>query len=237
MSETPSDRLSKLGVKATLFYLVLLFGGVPLMAYFSIIELAPLKLSELGDFLAGAFGPLAIFWLILGFFQQGNELRNSIATLELQAEELANSVKQQKELVAVTRETLDHERELVGLSERNRKASLQPVLEVSFATSMRRGDQQFKYKLQVVNAGASVTRFSGELIIPDGKKLFISSTHYKNGDVLTAESNEFCPAFEDDMLLKVTYFDLEGDNFEGSYRIVCASMENGWPKYMSHSVG
>lgn len=28
----------------------------------------PLELNELGDFCAGVFGPLAIFWLILGFF-------------------------------------------------------------------------------------------------------------------------------------------------------------------------
>jgi hypothetical protein len=32
------------------------------------IDLKQLSLNELGDFLAGAFGPLALFWLVLGFF-------------------------------------------------------------------------------------------------------------------------------------------------------------------------
>jgi len=62
-----------------------------------------LRINEIGDFLAGAFSPLAFLWLVLGFIQQGRELR-------LQVAELAQSVHQQKELVGVTRETLDHER-------------------------------------------------------------------------------------------------------------------------------
>jgi len=34
-----------------------------------------LKLNEQGDFLAGVFAPLAFGWLVLGFFQQGRELK------------------------------------------------------------------------------------------------------------------------------------------------------------------
>ena len=33
------------------------------------------KPNELGDFLAGTFAPVAFLWLVLGFFQQGAELR------------------------------------------------------------------------------------------------------------------------------------------------------------------
>lgn len=69
-----------------------------------------LPLNELGDFLAGAFGPLAILWLVLGFFQQGIELRQNSAALHLQAEELANSVQQQKELVEVARQQYEADR-------------------------------------------------------------------------------------------------------------------------------
>lgn len=67
-------------------------------------DLDKLKLNELGDFLAGTFGPLAILWLILGFFQQGIELRQNSEALHLQAEELRNSVEQQKAMVDVARE-------------------------------------------------------------------------------------------------------------------------------------
>ena len=48
-------------------------------------ELSP---SELGDFFAGFSAPLAFFWLVIGYFQQGVELKQSNETLKLQNEEL-----------------------------------------------------------------------------------------------------------------------------------------------------
>ncbi len=60
-----------------------------------IIKMTP---NEWGDFLAGVFGPLALLWVVLGFLQQGVELKNSREALLLQAEELKNSVEAQKDL-------------------------------------------------------------------------------------------------------------------------------------------
>jgi Fe2+ transport system protein B len=57
-----------------------------------------MPLNNLGDFLAGVFGPLAIFWLILGFLQQGKELQQNTEALEMQADELKKSVNQEKNL-------------------------------------------------------------------------------------------------------------------------------------------
>lgn len=74
-------------------------------------ELFGLKLNEFGDLLAGAFGPLAILWLVLGYFQQGIELRLNSDALHLQAEELAHSVEQQRELVKVARDQYQSDRE------------------------------------------------------------------------------------------------------------------------------
>jgi len=51
-------------------------------------QVLTMPLNEVGDFLAGAFGPVAFLWLVLGFLQQGEELR-------IQATELKNSVAQQ----------------------------------------------------------------------------------------------------------------------------------------------
>ena len=70
-----------------------------------------LDLNEAGDFLAGVFGPVAFLWLVLGYFQQGIELSQNTKALELQVSELANSVEQQKQLVAATREQIAHERD------------------------------------------------------------------------------------------------------------------------------
>jgi hypothetical protein len=86
--------------------------------------LRSMGLNEVGDFLAGAFGPVAILWLVLGFFQQGIELRQGTDALRLQAQELSNSVAQQCEMVATQKTSLQ-----------NYERSLEPLLHlvVSYA--------------------------------------------------------------------------------------------------------
>jgi hypothetical protein len=95
------NNLKVFGLKATAIYLIALFGALPAFAHMGWMTLAPFHFNELGDFLAGAFGPLAIFWLVLGFLQQGEELQHSVRALQLQAEELKHSVDAQRELVAI----------------------------------------------------------------------------------------------------------------------------------------
>lgn len=51
-----------------------------------------MKMNELGDFFAGAFAPLAFFWLVVAVVLQQKELVNSRKVLALQAKELAASV-------------------------------------------------------------------------------------------------------------------------------------------------
>ncbi|MFC7460764.1 hypothetical protein ACFQU0_10020 [Hydrogenophaga defluvii] len=48
-------------------------------------KLPDMELNAIGDFLAGAFSPLAFLWLVVGYFQQGHELSASVAQLERQA--------------------------------------------------------------------------------------------------------------------------------------------------------
>lgn len=77
-------------------------------------HLLMMKPNEFGDFMAGAFGPLALFWLVCGYFQQGAELRQNTdalklqsAALERQVEELEMSVQHQGELAAASRDALE----------------------------------------------------------------------------------------------------------------------------------
>ena len=154
---TDGANLGALGIKLTKLYLIFLFAGVPVLAFLGAIEISPVTLNEFGDLFAGAFGPLAIFWVVLGFFQQGHELRNSVATLELQANELANSVEQQKELVEVTREQLEHERQLMVSNLEHRRDENRPKLIVSYNPSVRTGANQAKYELRVQNTGGSLS--------------------------------------------------------------------------------
>mgnify|MGYP000379052641 CR=1 FL=1 len=76
----------------------------------------PDSLNELGDFLAGIFAPIAFFWLILGYKQQGKQLEQNTKALEqqeralqLQIDEMRQGIKQQVELVQLQRQQLDEQ--------------------------------------------------------------------------------------------------------------------------------
>lgn len=103
--------------------------------------LQSMSLNEVGDFLAGAFGPVAILWLVLGFFQQGIELRQGTAALNLQGEELKNSVAQQIEMVAMQKASLE-----------NYERSLEPLLQLQ-ASRGGWDREEFCVDLVVSNSG------------------------------------------------------------------------------------
>ena len=73
---------------------------VGLVAYLVVQRQNPadLALNELGDFLGGVSSPLAFMWLVLGFFQQGREIRLSSRALHLQAAEMRRSVDEHRQL-------------------------------------------------------------------------------------------------------------------------------------------
>lgn len=89
--------------------------------YFKIHNgILPTDLNEFGDFIAGAFAPLAFFWLVRGFYQQGKgleqnsealklqaiELKKTTEALELQVKEMKASVEQQSRLAQVYEDEL-----------------------------------------------------------------------------------------------------------------------------------
>lgn len=76
--------MAEIGCLVTLIYL----AGIAALIWGRIDTLYNMPLNEVGDFFAGAFGPIAFLWLVLGYFQQGDGLRLSTKALELQAEEL-----------------------------------------------------------------------------------------------------------------------------------------------------
>lgn len=94
--------IGTLGIVLTAIYL----AAWGTLVYHRSDKFAGMELNAIGDFLGGSFAPLAFLWLVLGFFQQGVELRQNSAALELQAKELAESAVQQRELVRATREQL-----------------------------------------------------------------------------------------------------------------------------------
>ena len=80
----------------------------------------PIELNALGDFLAGIFAPVAFFWLILGYVQQGKQLDQNTKALEqqekvlqLQIEEMKESVQQQTELVNIQKKQYEEQQNLL----------------------------------------------------------------------------------------------------------------------------
>jgi hypothetical protein len=103
--------------------------------------LQTMDLNEVGDFLAGAFGPVTILWLVLGFFQQGIELRQGTTALNLQAAELRNSVAQQCEMVAAQKASL-----------LNYEKTLHPLLGLE-VTSAGWKEDDFGIEIKISNSG------------------------------------------------------------------------------------
>lgn len=116
-----------------------------------------MKADELGTFLGGIFAPLAFLWLVLGFKQQGEELRNSADALWLQGEELRNSVEQQRSMVGLTREQIDHmkSRDVSQMNEERRLA--QPKWAVQGGGSGPYDMTRRKYDYEFLNTGANCT--------------------------------------------------------------------------------
>ena len=90
-----------------------------------------MPLNEIGDFLAGFFSPVAFLWLVVGYFQQGEELKLNTRALELQVNELKKSVEQQKELVEVTRADMAITKMTYELETQREIRKAQPVLQLS----------------------------------------------------------------------------------------------------------
>ena len=77
------------------FYLTALWLLVVLFLLVSNCEALPtMTLNEWGDFLAGTTAPLALFWLVIGYFQHGEELRLNTEALNAQKEELRCQVQE-----------------------------------------------------------------------------------------------------------------------------------------------
>lgn len=70
-------------------------------------ELLALPLNSLADFSAGVFGPVAFLWLVLGYKQQGDELKASSAALEAQVGELRSSMELQRSIAEKQDRMLD----------------------------------------------------------------------------------------------------------------------------------
>ena len=68
--------------------------AIAIVLVFNADDISTMALNAWGDFLAGVSAPLALLWLVIGYFQHGEELRLNTRVLEAQQEELRRQVEE-----------------------------------------------------------------------------------------------------------------------------------------------
>lgn len=84
--------LTRLGILISVLWILLSF--ILIMYDYKTLQ----GLNEWGDFLAGMAGPLALLWLVLGYFQQQKELNQNTNALIMQRDELERTADEQRRL-------------------------------------------------------------------------------------------------------------------------------------------
>ena len=141
--------LTLFGIVASVVYTAF----IVLLRWSDLPQLASIPLNELGDFLAGVFGPLMLFWLILGFVQQQRELRQNTKALELQAQELKNSVDQHRQLVEATREQVDAELKSLEINQIKAVKESQPNFAIVYAGRRSASGTLSRFEITFQNNG------------------------------------------------------------------------------------
>lgn len=169
-------------------------------------ELLLLKLSEIGDLSAGIFGPVAFLWLVLGYIQQGRELRLSSEALQLQAQELSNSVAQQCEMVAAQKTNLQ-----------NYERSLEPLLHL-VVSNAGWDDEEFCVGLTVSNTGSYCEALVVRLFGPDNDVRRFDADPLINGAAAVVRFNNVNEWA--DFNVVVEYMKISGESNSQSFSLV-----------------
>ena len=154
---------------------ILWIGAGLIYAYFCRDLILAMEPNEFGDFLAGAFSPLAFLWLIIGYMQQGEELSLNTEALRLQSDELRQSVEQQRQLVAATREQIDEEREKYKNEQDRMLAAAEPkFMFAHFGPNLVAGPTESK--IRIANTGGCSRPLSVLMVQDDGQERHVFTT-------------------------------------------------------------
>jgi hypothetical protein len=228
---------------ATAFYCGAVFSGVH-ENWTTFLGLRP---NEVGDFLAGVFGPLAFLWLVFGYYQQGEELKHSVEALKLQAEELRNSVEQQKELVEVSQDTLNLQRELAKEqffdSIKFKKPSIRSTFRVSSQTfsidGIRSVPAYYKITAKVVGKATAYDVMIKALPASYEQPIisrFINELSENDGEV-SKVTPEAIPYIQENVILEISFRDIDRREYSESYEYEFDEIEKKFkvPKLLSQS--
>ncbi|MBT9462528.1 hypothetical protein [Hydrogenophaga sp.] len=219
-----TDKRYSIGMLVTIAYVV----ALAIYAYVQRDPVMKMTPNELGDALAGAASPLAFLWLVLGYLQQGEELRQNTTALNLQVKELQASVDQQRALVETTQR--QHEFELAREEERRRATFLsnQPVFDVQLAGGLVHHGKDLFY-LTMTNMGRLCSRLAiyadeDESLLFEGEELpliFNGGTAVEMSFALSVQH------IGQDLSCVICYTDWNGEERKQRFAIRVAKRKSG----------
>lgn len=176
-------RSEVVGGVVTAIYLV----GIAFLVYLKRDSLQALELNGIGDFLAGVFGPIAFLWLVLGYIQQGRELKLSSEALRMQAEELKSSVEQQTIMAVAATDQLKAQQAAFELQVWRHEQEISPDFDIqAYITNTFIAEGKMTSCIRVLNRGHDV-RF----VVLSFDSALGSSKPLSCGDMKTGIVEEF----------------------------------------------
>jgi hypothetical protein len=172
--------------------------------------LGAMTLSEWGDFFSGVVAPVAFLWLILGYIQQGEEVRLNTEALKLQQEELRHQVEETAALVEATQrqaaasaEQLTLEKQQVADALRREKEKIQPTFH--FLSGSGQGNT---WEMRFRNNGGPATALAIPAA-PTGTSIHIHPNDHlpsnSEGRIVTGNVTKY------PVIITVAYRDARGD--------------------------
>ena len=147
--------LTKIGLGITALWVVSnILLGICVPADYS-----AMTLNEWGDFLAGASAPLALLWLVIGYFQHGEELRLNTEALSAQQEELRRQVEETAILAQNAERQARAAENLVNLNRAEQdRAALREVMDAQPDFAASGGSYStVEISQEIVNRGGAAT--------------------------------------------------------------------------------
>lgn len=183
-------------------------------------ELISLALNEIGDLAAGVFGPLAFLWLVLGYIQQGRELKLSSQALRMQAEELKASVEQQTAMVEVSRRQLEADMDFAAHQREQIERQAEPDLKVKYYDTIHYGGRHARF--QISNSGPKCESFEVVLEVDGGEgyEVLISVGYLDStqNQLIMVPFNLL--SVNQSIFIKMTYFKINGNPSSQRYGLL-----------------
>jgi hypothetical protein len=232
-----------IGITLSAIYTVIAVGFL----WLNLNSKAALELNEVGDYLAGAFSPLAFLWLVVGYFMQSKELNFTREELKLTRLAYEANLDEVKKSVQLTKDAFDFNKKIQIRNYKESHEINQPkVIKARLSYHSSKHDPEYvniedfyQINLYFYNQGKEAKNVS---IVSELQKVcLIKQTEIKEGDnnflldyldmKNTLHDNNFIITNEDQLLdtIRFSYFDAINREQKFKFEIYCKYIVNRGP--------